>query len=144
MVYGRYIVEQALEDGVNSDLYICGMQPLEEFRPCHEIFQCDPSLPCATHVEADLYAMSRPYMAATDYVSDVSLCAICAGTSHDAEGAQVDAELKTIFSMVLPICSTCKRDGVKYVVGRYLPNGQALLKRLDHNRYLIVNVERGS
>ena len=62
---------------------------------------------------------------------------------HDAEGGQVDAELKTIFSMVLPICATCKRDGAKSVVGRYLPNGQALLKRLDHARYLIANAERG-
>jgi len=41
---------------------------------------------------------------------------------------QVDAELKTIFFMVLPICATCKRDGDKIFVGRYLPNGQELLK----------------
>ncbi len=62
MAYGRYIAKHALEDGVNFDLYICGMQPLEEFKPCHEILQCDPSLSCATPIDADLYAMSRPYM----------------------------------------------------------------------------------
>jgi len=83
MAYGIYIAEKALEDGVNYDLYICGMQPLEEFRSCHEIFQCEPSLSCVARVEADLYAISRPHMAAIDYVRDVPLCAMCACTSHD-------------------------------------------------------------
>jgi hypothetical protein len=82
-------------------------------------------------------------MAATNYVRDVSMCDICVGTILDDEGGKVDEELKTIFSMVLPMCATCKRDGAKSVVGRYLPIDQALLKRLDHNRHLIANAERG-
>jgi hypothetical protein len=84
----KYIVEQALEDGVISDLYICGMQIVEEGRPCHEIFQCDPDLQCCTPVEADLYNISRPLMASSDFIRDPLLCSICAGTSHDAEGVK--------------------------------------------------------
>ena len=49
------IVEQALEDATNSEIFICGMQPLDEGSPCHDIFQCDPSLTCATPVESDFY-----------------------------------------------------------------------------------------
>jgi hypothetical protein len=68
--------------------------------------QCDPSLSCATLVEAYLYAISRPYMAGTNYVKDVSLRAICAGTSYDAEEGQVDTELKNvrIFHVATYLC----------------------------------------
>jgi len=64
--YARYIDEQALEDGVNFDLYICGMQPVEEGRPCHEIFQFDPNLQCSTLVEAEFYNILRPCIASSD------------------------------------------------------------------------------
>ena len=51
----RYIAEQALEDGVNSEIYICGMQPVEEDMPCTDIFQCDLGLTCALPIEMDFY-----------------------------------------------------------------------------------------
>ncbi len=119
------------------------MQPVEEGKPCHEIFQCDPELSCATPVEADFYAISRSFMAAEDYVRDPLMCSICAGSSHDAGGGQVDADLKTVFAVVLPICATCMREGAKFVVGRYLPNGQTLLKRLEHDRQMTAASARG-
>ncbi len=46
-------------------------------------------------------------------------------------GGKVDADLKTICSVVLPICGMCKSQGAKVDAGRDLPNGQAILKRLD-------------
>ena len=110
------------------------MQPVEEGRPCHEIFQCDPGLECSTPVEADFYNISRPFMASSDFIRDPLLCSICAGTSHDAEGGQIHVDLKTVYTSVLPICATCKSQGAKIVVGRYAPNGQAILKRLDNDR----------
>jgi hypothetical protein len=73
-------------------------------------------------------------MAAADFVRDINMCSSCAGTSDDAEGGKVDANLKTIYSVVLPICGMCKSQGAKVVVGRYLPNWQAILKRLDQDR----------
>jgi hypothetical protein len=132
------ISEQALEDGVNSDLYICGMQPLEEGKPCHEIFQCDPGLECSTPMYADFYNISRPFMASSDFIRDPLLCSICAVTSHDAVGGQIHVDLKTVYTNVLPICDTCKRKGAIIVVGRYVPDGQAILKRLDYDRRTLV------
>ena len=108
--YGKYFAEQDLEDGVNSDLYICGMQPVEEGRPCHEIFYCEPELLCSTPVESDFYNVKQSFMAPSDFVRDPLMCSICASTSHDTEGGQVDAELKTVYAVVLTICATCKSE----------------------------------
>ena len=71
------------------------------------------------------------------------MCSMCARTSHDAEGGQVDVELKTVYAVVLLICATRKSEGAKIVVGRYLPNGQVILKRLDHERQAAATKQRG-
>ena len=34
-------------------------------------------------------------------------------------GMEVDPDLKTVYSSVLPICNICKSHGAKIVVGRY-------------------------
>ncbi len=73
-------------------------------------------------------------MDATYFVRNPLMCCICAGTSHDAEGSQIHDDLKTVYTLVLPICAICKSQGAKIVVGRAAPNGQALLKRLEHDR----------
>ena len=82
----------------------------------------------------DFYNISRPFIAADDFERDPLMCSICANTSHHEIGGVVDADSKTIFACVLPICATCKSKGAKIVVGRYLPNGQTLLKRLSNSR----------
>ena len=82
-------------------------------------------------------------MAAEDFVWDPLMCSICVVSSHDAERRQVDADLKTFFAVMLPICATCMREGAKIVVGRYLPNGQALLQRLEHDRQMAAASARG-
>ena len=45
--------------------------------------------------------------AAGDFSRDLNLCAICAGTSHDPVGGEVDPDLKPVYSAVLPICTIC-------------------------------------
>ena len=42
--------------------------------------------------------------------------------------------LKTIYSVVLPICAICKIQGAKTLVGRYCSNGKAIEQRLDQNK----------
>ncbi len=84
----RYIAEQALEDGVNSEIFMCSMQAVEEGRPCLNIFECDPLLSCDKPVEADYYRAIRPFMAAADFVRDIIMYSICAGTSDDVEGVR--------------------------------------------------------
>ncbi len=122
---------------------MCGMQAEEEGKPCSNIFECDPLLSCDKPVEADIYRASRPFMMAADFSRDISMCCICAGTSDDAEGGKVDAELmKSIYSVVLPICGMCKSQGAKVVVGYYLLNDQAILKRLNKDRQKAVATPR--
>ena len=65
---------------------------------------------------------------------DLNLCAICAGTSHDPVGGEVDPDLKTVYSSVLPICNICKSHGAKIVVGRYGKNGRTIEESLDKKR----------
>jgi len=49
-------------------------------------------------VEANFYDISRPLMASSDCVKDtLLLCFMCAGTSHDAEGDQIDVDLETVY-----------------------------------------------
>ena len=61
------------------------------------------------------------------------MCAICAGTSHDDVGGEIDPALQTIYSVVLPICTMCKSQGATIVVGRY-GNGKTIEQRLDQSR----------
>ncbi len=82
---------------MGSNMYMCGMQPLVEGCPCHDIFQCDPELLCCVPVEADFYASRRLLMAAEGFIRDINLCAICAGKSNDAEGGKIDPNLKMVY-----------------------------------------------
>ena len=62
-------------------------------------------------------------MAADNFQRNPLMCSICAVTIDENEGV-VEADLKTVFACVLPICATCRSKGAKIVVGRYLPNGK--------------------
>ncbi len=128
--FSRYIAEQALEDAVGSDIYMCDMQPLVEGCPCHDIFQCDPELPCLAPV---FYASKRPLMATQGFIRYINLCVICASKSEDADGGKIDPDLKMVYANVLPICDTCKSRGEKTFVGRYTNNGKAIRQFIDQN-----------
>ncbi len=52
-------------------------------------------------------------------------------------------ELKTVYAVVLLICATRKSEGVKIDVCHYLPNGQAILKRLNLERQAAATKQRG-
>ena len=57
------VFAQALENGVNSVIYICGMQPVEDDMSCTDIFQCDPCLTCASPFTSNkdlVYSGPRP------------------------------------------------------------------------------------
>ena len=100
-------------------------------------------LVCSTHVEANFSNISRSlYMVAIDLVRGPLMWCICASTSHDAEGGPIHVDLKTVYTLVLPICAICKSQGAKIVVGRVAPNGQALLKRLEHDRRIAAANQR--
>ncbi len=112
---------------------MCGMQPLVEVCPCHDIFQCDPELSCCAPVEADFYASKRALMATEGFIRYMITCAICAGNSIDAEGGKIDKDLMTVYATMLPICDICKSLGEKTFVGRYTSNGKTTQQRFDQN-----------
>ena len=88
------------------------------------------------YTESDFYSRKviKALMVAEGDIRDLDMCAICAGTSHDALGGKVDPTLETIYGIVLPICTICKKQGAKTLVGRYCSNGRAIEKRLDQTR----------
>jgi len=45
-------------------------------------------LSCVDAAEAVFYASKRSLIATKSFIMDLSICAICAGTSHDPEGAR--------------------------------------------------------
>ncbi len=49
------MVKGRLQDAIESPIFICGMAPLDPDDPCHELFFCDTSLDCDSHVEAEFY-----------------------------------------------------------------------------------------
>ena len=65
--------------------------------------------PLARPVESEFYSrQTNALMAAGgDFSRDLTTCA--AGTSHDPVGGEVDPDLKTVYSSVLPICTICAR-----------------------------------
>ena len=90
----------------------------------HAIFKCDPELSCVDTMEADFYASKSSLIAAKSVIGDLSICAICAGTSHDPKGGKIDKVLKTFYANVFPICDTYKSQGAKTLVGRHSHNGK--------------------
>ena len=59
---------------------------------------------------------------------------LCWHIPYDPVGGEVDPDLKTVHSSVLPICNICKSHGAKIVVGRYGKNGRTIEESLDKKR----------
>ena len=51
----RAVAKDMLRDAMESTIFVCGIKPLGHDDPMYDIFQCDPSLECNTHIEADFY-----------------------------------------------------------------------------------------
>ena len=51
----RIVAKDMLNDATESPIFICGMTALDSDDPFYNIFLCDPSLDCNTHIEADFY-----------------------------------------------------------------------------------------
>ena len=49
----RVMAKDRLLNAMESTIYMCEMAPLDSDDPCHDIFHCDPSLDCNTHIESE-------------------------------------------------------------------------------------------
>eukprot|EP00873_Tetraselmis_striata_P014840 jgi/Tetstr1/435104/TSEL_024072.t1 len=56
---GRWLAANGLADAHNSDIFICGMQPLDEDHPHHASFVSDYRMTCATPVEIEYYTHKK-------------------------------------------------------------------------------------
>ena len=64
--------------------------------PCYNIFKCDLSMDCDTHVESEYYASKIMPL-------DIPMCCHCAGTSKSL----IECTLISWHKMVVPILSFC-------------------------------------
>jgi hypothetical protein len=94
----KAFAKDRLDDATESLIYMCGMAPLDPDDPCFDIFQCDPSLDCDTHIESELYISKIS-------PTRVKICCHCAG-KYDSP-VELNTALKApdgSYSVVLPIC----------------------------------------
>jgi hypothetical protein len=66
----RFVAKDMLHDATESPIFICGMITLDPDDPFSTIFLCDPSLACATHIEAD-FVRPESCMRVLSYVAIV-------------------------------------------------------------------------
>jgi len=53
--YLSMVNKERMQDVMKSLIFICRTAPLDSDDPCHELFLCDSSLDCDSHVEAEFY-----------------------------------------------------------------------------------------
>ena len=101
------------------------MAPLDPDDPIYDIFQCDPSLECNTHIEANFYtARIQP--------GRIELCCHCAG--EFVSPVELNTNLKHRegpYSVVLPVCKACLENGCNIIVREARQNAQAKQARID-------------
>ena len=117
-----------LQDATESPIYICGMAPLDPDDPCFDIFLCDTTLDCDTHVEAEFYVSKI-------HPSRLELCCYCAGVFNSS--IELNTSLKAPegpYSLVLPICKACMESGCNVVVRSARQNAKAKHARMDLDR----------
>ena len=117
---------------MESSIFICGMAPLDPCDPCYCIFQCDMSLDCDTHVEADFYVSEIER-------SRTEICCHCAGVCDSP--IELNSSLKAPigpYLVVLPICQACLDDGHNIIVraARQNANAKQAKMQIDKAREL--------
>ncbi len=114
-----------LDDAVESHIFICGMAPLDSDEPFHDIFLCDPSLDCDTHIEPEFY-VSRIVP------TRLELCCHCTGVFELPIDLNIHLKApEGPYSVVLPICKACIDGGCHIIVRAARANATAMQDRLD-------------
>jgi hypothetical protein len=121
----RALAKDRLRDATESTIFVCGMAPLDFDDPLYDIFQCDPSLSCDTHVEADLYTFRI-------MLEHIELCCHCAGEFDSP--VELNSNLKAPegpYSIVLPVCKACLENGCSIIVRAARQNAEAKQARIE-------------
>ena len=68
--------KERLVDATKSAIYMFGMAPLDLEDPLFDIFQCDPTFDCDSHIELEFYTSKiQP--------SRVNICCHCVGKQKE-------------------------------------------------------------
>ena len=104
------IAKDMLVDATESGIYMCGMVPIDLDDPFFDIFQCDPTFSCDSHIELEFYTSKiQP--------SRVTICCHCA-CKYDSP-VELHTSLNAPdgpYSIVLPICEQCLANVCHVVV----------------------------
>ena len=119
------MAQDRLHDATESPIFMCGMSPLSPEDPCYDVFQCDPSLDCDTHIEANFYtsAIQRERL---------ELCCHCAGVFDSP--VMMHPSLKAPagpYSVVLPVCKECLDGGCQIIARNARQNAESKKNKLD-------------
>lgn len=101
------------------------MAPLDPDDPCYDIFLCDTTLDCETHLEPEFF-VSRIEP------TRLELCCHCAGVSKSP--IELNTSLTAPegpYSVVLPICMACLDSGCNIIVRSARQNAKAKHARLE-------------
>ena len=103
------MVKDKMHDASESQIFICGMFPLDSHDPWYDLFQSDPSLDCDTRIEAEFYVSKiQP--------SQMDLYCHCADTVDSF--IQLNTHLKARegpYSTVLLIYKACVDNGCQVI-----------------------------
>jgi hypothetical protein len=104
---------------MESTIFTCGMAPLDQDGPCHDVYHCDPSLDRDTHIESEFYTSKiKP--------GRIDIC--CHSASTNESPVRLNTSLKALegpYSNVLPICEECMDMGRHVIVRAAIQNAEA-------------------
>jgi hypothetical protein len=121
----RALAKDSLRDATELTIFVCGMAPLEFDDPLYDTLQCDPSLRCDTHVEADFYT-SRIMP------ERIELC--CQSAGEFDSPVELNSNLKAPedpYSVVLPVCKACLENGCSIIARAARQNAEAKQARME-------------
>jgi hypothetical protein len=75
----RVLAKDRLHDAMESPIFIRGIVPFDSDDPMYDIFRCDPSLDCNTHIEAGFYTSRTK-------ADRIELCCNCVGEINSISG----------------------------------------------------------
>ena len=119
------MAKDRLHDAMESPIFMCGMSPLSPEDLCCDKFQCDPSLDCDTHIEANFYtsAIQRERL---------ELCCHCAGVFFHSP-VMMHPSLKAPagpYYVVLPVCKECLDGGCQIIARNARQNADSKKNKL--------------
>jgi len=122
--YRRWTKDR-LHDAMESSIFICGITPLDFGESIYDIFCCDPSLDCNTHIEGDFYTSRIK-------AERIELRCHCVGEFNSR--VELNSNLKypeCPYSVVLPVYKVCLQNGCNIIVLATRRNALAKQARVD-------------